>query len=139
MIRQAPKTSRQLDAEIEQIDRENRREGQRSRAAAWKPAPRAEAAIPDPGLVITANRLLEAARHAHKDYWVGKRKVFLAAIVDVEDPVAMEILDECRRAGLLSFARADLVSAMDPDLVAASEWKLGGQSRGPTYHFIEVD
>jgi hypothetical protein len=42
---------------------------------------------------------------------------------------------QLRRAGLLRFARADLVAAMDPELVAASEWRLNGA----TAHFLIVE
>lgn len=88
----------------------------------------------DPGLRLSAERLLGTARCAHRDYRFGDRKVFLAAIVDVTDADAMAIVDDCRRAGLLTFARADLVAAMDPELVEASEWRLDGT----TYHFLVV-
>lgn len=90
--------------------------------------------VTDPGLQITADRILSCARNAHPDLWFGTRKVFLAALVDVADPDAMAILDDCRRSGLLRFARADLVAAMDPELIAASEWRLDGAS----YHFLVV-
>lgn len=85
-------------------------------------------------LALTAARLLDAARNAHKDFWFGDRKVFLAAIVDVTDSVAMSVLDDCRRAGLLTFARADFVAGMDADMVADSEWDLGPAQ----YHFLVV-
>jgi hypothetical protein len=88
----------------------------------------------DPGLRLTAERLLGTARNAHRDLRFGDRKVFLCAIVDVTDADAMAILDDCRRSQLLTFARADLVAAMAPELVAASEWTLGGA----TYHFLVV-
>jgi hypothetical protein len=88
----------------------------------------------DPGLKITADRILSTARNAHRGLWFGDRKVFLAALVDVTDADAMSTLDDCRCAGLLTFARADLVAAMDPELVEESEWQLGGA----TYHFLEV-
>ena len=88
----------------------------------------------DAGLRITAERILSTARCAHRDLWFGDRKVFLCAVVDVADPEATDILDECRLAGLLRFARADLVAAMDPELVEESQWTLGGA----TYHFLVV-
>jgi hypothetical protein len=92
----------------------------------------------DPGLKITADRILSTARNGHRDLWFGNRKVFLAAVVDITDAVAMEILEACLSAGLLTFARADLVAAMDPELVAASEWRLDGPGIQPTYHFLQV-
>jgi hypothetical protein len=68
--------------------------------------------------------------------YFGDRKVFLASIpgVDLADPEWRQLFDDLRRAGLLEFARADLVAAMDPALVAASEWRLAGA----TYHFLQV-
>ena len=88
----------------------------------------------DAGLKITAERYLSMARTAHRDFWIGDRKVFLCAVADVNNAEEMELLDECRRAGLLRFARADLVAAMDPELVEESEWNLGIA----TYHFLQV-
>jgi hypothetical protein len=68
--------------------------------------------------------------------YFGDRKVFLGSIpgVDVADPKRRQLFDDLRRAGLLEFARADLVAAMDPDLVARSEWSQGGA----TNHFLVV-
>jgi hypothetical protein len=68
--------------------------------------------------------------------YFGDRKVFLASIpgVDLTDPEWCQLLDDLRRAQLLEFTRADLVAAMDPALVAASEWRLAGA----TYHFLQV-
>jgi hypothetical protein len=63
----------------------------------------------------------------------GDRKVFLAAITDLcaEDRAGLEA---CLRAGVLRFARADFVGAMDAEIVAASEWRIDGA----TYHFLCV-
>ena len=68
--------------------------------------------------------------------YFGDRKVFLGSIpgLDVNDPEWCQLLDGLRRAGLLEFARADLVAAMDPALVARSEWNQGGA----TNHFLVV-
>lgn len=88
----------------------------------------------DTGLRLSAERALSTARNAHPDLRFGDRKVFLCAIVDVTDADAMAILDDCRRAQLLTFARADLVAAMDPELVAASEWRVDIA----TFHFLVV-
>jgi hypothetical protein len=49
-------------------------------------------------------------------------------------PSGPQLFEDLRRAGLLKFARADLVAAMDPELVATSEWRLDGT----TYHFLQV-
>ena len=88
----------------------------------------------DHGLRLAAERLLATARNAHPHLRFGDRKVFLCAIVDISDPVALEVLDDCRRAQLLTFARADLVAAMDPELVQASEWCVDIA----TFHFVVV-
>ena len=66
----------------------------------------------------------------------GDRKVFLSEVMG--GPVAkqdMSDLDALRLAGLLVFARADLVAAMDSGLVAASEWR---HPTGATFHFLVV-
>lgn len=78
----------------------------------------------DLGLRLTAERVLSIARNAHRDLRFGDRKVILCAVVDVTDADAMAILDGCRRAQLLTFARAELVAAMAPELVEASEWRV---------------
>lgn len=67
----------------------------------------------------------------------GERKIFLSTIpgIDLGDAACRAQLDELRRSGLLRFARADLVAAMDPALVAASEWQLDGAS----YNFLVVE
>lgn len=64
----------------------------------------------------------------------GDRKVFLSTVegIDLGDPDCRWMLDELRLAQLLVFARADLVQAMDPELVAASEWRLDGAE----FHFL---
>ena len=60
--------------------------------------------------------------------YFGDRKVFLSTIpgIDLSDPECREMLETLRQTGLLDFARADLVGAMDPALVAASEWVEAG-------------
>jgi hypothetical protein len=62
--------------------------------------------------------------------------VFLGSIpsIDLADPECRGWLDDLRRTGRVTFARAGLVAAMDSSLVAASEWQLGGA----TYHFLQV-
>ncbi len=64
----------------------------------------------------------------------GPRKVFLGTIpgLDLQDAAGMADLATLLRCGLLSFARADLVGAMDPELVEASEWRLDIS----TFHFL---
>ncbi|HEY6175218.1 MAG TPA: hypothetical protein VIX73_12260, partial [Kofleriaceae bacterium] len=72
----------------------------------------------------------------------GDRKVFVSAVWDVlhRDPRWADLalaefktrLVAAHRAGELALARADLVAAMDPGLVAASEIAADGAS----FHFI---
>jgi len=83
-------------------------------------------------LVATALRR-DAVQHGVK---FGDRKVFLGSIpsIDLADPDCRAWLDDLRRTGRVAFARADLVAAMDPALVATSEWRLAGA----TYHFLQV-
>ena len=85
-------------------------------------------------LGILASNLVADARNCGTFF--GDRKVFLSTVpgVDVRDLEWRALLDELRRAGLLIFARADLVAAMDPALVAASEWNMDGA----TAHFLVV-
>jgi hypothetical protein len=76
------------------------------------------------------------------DGWFGDRKVFVSAVWDQlrKDPQWVELglagfkaqLLAAHRAGELSLARADLVAAMDPALVAASEIIADGAS----FHFL---
>lgn len=85
-------------------------------------------------LGILARNLVADARSGGTFF--GDRKVLLSTIpgVDVRDPEWRSLLDDLRRAGLLTFARADLVAAMNTELVEASEWKLDGA----TLHFLVV-
>lgn len=85
-------------------------------------------------LGILASNLVADARSCGTFF--GDRKVFLSTIpgVDVRDPEWRSLLEQCRRAGLLTFARADLVAAMDAALVTASEWDMDGA----TAHFLVV-
>ena len=65
----------------------------------------------------------------------GPRKVFLSEVLGPVAAQDMADVERLRRAGLVMCARADLVSAMDPALVAASEWRLDGA----TFHFLVVE
>ena len=65
----------------------------------------------------------------------GPRKVFLSSIVDTHDPTTRRVLLALHRDGLIKLARADLVAAMDPRLVQASEI----QTDGATFHFLVDD
>jgi hypothetical protein len=85
---------------------------------------------------------VERAARATAEGWFGDRKVFVSAVWDQlrRDPGwAPLALDDFKarlvaahRAGLLELARADLVAAMDPALVAASEITADGAS----FHFV---
>lgn len=79
--------------------------------------------------------LLQAAQE-HGTRW-GERKVYLGTIpgLDLADAECRATLTDLRRSGALCFARADLVAAMDADLVAASEWHDGVA----TYHFLVLE
>lgn len=81
-----------------------------------------------------ADSILDDARDA--GIYFGERKVFLSTIpgIDLADAECRQMLEDLLRSGALRFARADLVAAMDPALVAASEWRIDGA----TYHFLIV-
>lgn len=84
---------------------------------------------------ILADRILADARNLLcTEASFGDRKVFLSAVLGPVAGQDMTDIDRLRRAGLLTFSRADLVSAMDAELVAASEWRLDGA----TFHFLVV-
>jgi len=101
-------------------------------------APTAEVGV-DPGAPDFAGAVAAAARTA-EDGVFGDRKVFIAAVWrGLRAPWAELTLDafkqrllDAHRAGQVSLARADLVSAMDPALVAASE-AASGDAR---FHFV---
>lgn len=83
-----------------------------------------------------ASNLVEVARSfLGTDYAFGDRKVFLSALFGRVRDQDMSDIEGLRRAGLITCARADLVSAMDETLVDDSQWDLGGA----TMHFIVVE
>jgi hypothetical protein len=96
---------------------------------------------PFPAPPSFANEVLRAAGAVH-DGRFGDRKVFVSALWHElrNDPRWSALtLDELKarlvaahRAGELTLARADLVAAMDPELVAASEITADGAS----FHFL---
>lgn len=100
--------------------------------------PRPAAAEPPRSLVAD----VQAAAAAARDGVFGPRKVFISAIWDAlrASPAWAALgldelkarLVEAHRRGELVLARADLVAAMDPALVAASETR----TDGATYHFV---
>jgi hypothetical protein len=87
--------------------------------------------------------VLAIARAAHGDAVFGDRKVFISRIWDAlrREPAWASLalhdfkqrLVAAHRAQQLVLARADLVSAMDPALVEASETRTDGAS----FHFVE--
>jgi hypothetical protein len=91
-----------------------------------------------------ADAVLRAARAATSGRF-GDRKVFVSAVWHElhKDPAWSQLaLDELKpllaaahRAGQLVLARADLVAAMDPELVACSEIA----SDGARFHFVVVE
>lgn len=86
-------------------------------------------------LRILADRIiLDADAHGTR---FGDRKVFLSTIpgIDIADPEWRQLLLDLSLAGLIQLSRADLVAAMDPALVAASEWRLDGIT---TWHFLTL-
>lgn len=85
---------------------------------------------------IMANQVNEEARALlGTELAFGDRKVFLCGVFGRIAGQDMATARELMAAGLVRFARADLVSVMDPRLVADSEWDLGGA----TVHFVVVD
>jgi len=118
-----------------------------ARTPAAESAPRgAEAAEPAEPAAITAPRAFAAevkiAARSARDGLFGDRKVFISSVWDDlrrKPSWSSLTLDEFKdrlvrahRAGDLVLARADLVSAMNPELVAASETLADGAS----FHFI---
>ena len=82
-----------------------------------------------------ADRILERGRSLlGTPASFGDRKVFLSALFGPIRSRDMSDVEALVRAGLLRVARADLVSAMDPRLVADSEWDRGGTRA----HFLVV-
>jgi hypothetical protein len=108
------------------------------------PRPDADDGGRDEGGGSFARDVLSAAG-ATRDGWFGDRKVFVSSVwhqlrrdprwsaVTLDDFKAR--LVAAHRAGELALARADLVAAMDPELVAASEITADGAS----FHFILKD
>lgn len=104
-----------------------------------------EPIAPDPGHEVLA-RLVGKVRAASEGTGVrrfGTDKVFIGsvwqALATDPDVVALgqarfkALLAEAHRLGLLVLCRADLVAAMDPEDVSASET----QHQNATYHFIQ--
>jgi hypothetical protein len=105
--------------------------------------PPSESVSPGPATLPPsfAADVLAAAGQA-QDGWFGDRKVFVSAVwreLRNHPRWSALTLDDCKqrlvaahRAGALVLARADLVAAMDPELVGASEITTDGAS----FHFV---
>lgn len=97
----------------------------------------------DNALATFANQVNRLARHADAVKF-GARKVFLCSILETWHTVARATcptrpmffaqLAAAHRAGLVTLCRADLIAAMDPELVKWSEMSAGNA----TFHFVEV-
>lgn len=109
-----------------------------------EPAPVEIASLP-PSAEVAAPSLIDAVRsaaHGARDGVFGDRKVFISSVWQAlrEQPPWMALALDDFKAQLVAahrnrelvLARADLVAAMDPALVAASET----QTDGATFHFI---
>lgn len=89
-----------------------------------------------------ADRVLKVAARC-RDGWFGSQKLFIAPLwtqfrkahPEIEETEFRNKLLEAHRQGLLRLARADLIPAMDPELVAASEL----QYWGAAFHFLSLD
>jgi hypothetical protein len=109
--------------------------------AAAQPA-RLDPASLDPAFVQRAVGKIERAAREPKARRFGPDKVFIASVWEslARDPELRplgeagfkHLLVEAHRRGLLALSRADMVAAMDPEDVAASETR----HLSATYHFI---
>jgi MoxR-like ATPase len=108
--------------------------------AAFEPPP------PRPATASTLEHVVEKVRRASAGAGVrryGPEKVFIASVWEVlagDAEIAAlgeqgfkDVLAEAHRRGLVTLSRADLVAAMDPRDVAASEIR----QHNATYHFIQ--
>lgn len=105
-------------------------------------APAAPPALDRENLEAFAKAIVTAARTSQTG-WFGDNKVFLSHAIQayrrvwgpIKDVDAKRWLLEANGAGLLELARADLVEAMDPRDVAASETAIGDLAR---FHLLVV-
>lgn len=105
------------------------------------PAPAPRGTTSGPSLAEFAEAVVAVARVSPARY--SPRDVFISGVWREMQPILRwseaefkAALVEAHRAGLLRLARADLVAAMDPREVAASETRYGNFA---TFHFVEVD
>lgn len=105
------------------------------RACAVRPPKATAAPVPRIGMHEAVH---EAMKKAHR---FGESKVFISSVwTQLEERAVMwgtlaafkAWLVEENRSGMVRLARADLVSAMDPEMVSASEV----EERGASWHFI---
>lgn len=100
--------------------------------------------FPATNLIEFAGTVLDLARTSPTG-WFGENKVFVSHVWnrfrDAKSTNGVTRADfdrwlvECNRQGLLALSRADLVSAMNPEDVEASEIRLPNSS----FHFIRTD
>jgi hypothetical protein len=116
--------------------------GEQPPSAAEPPAPPPEAPASRPSTARGfAEQVLETARALPAGHRFGPDKVFIAHVWRALQPAWRDresfnaALLEANRARRLSLSRADLVSAMDPRVVAESEVR----APGARFHFVVVD
>lgn len=98
-----------------------------------------EPVIPEVDLPTFAKTVLDVARAA-KTGRFGDNKVFISEVhrlfpQEMDLDTFKEWLLKAQRAGLVPLSRADLVEAMDPELVARSELPY----LGATFHFVRLE
>jgi hypothetical protein len=86
-----------------------------------------------------AAQCVELARNAHSDYRFSDRKIFIACLLGMnstpeQDLAFKDELVRLHRIGALVLARADLVAAMDAEMVALSEIVADGAE----FHFLVI-
>ncbi|MET0403756.1 MAG: hypothetical protein ABW123_15205 [Cystobacter sp.] len=116
--------------------------GQDAPAPVTPPSPAAPAPAPRQGTTPAfAEQVLATARALPADHRFGPDKVFIAHVWRALQPTWADreafnaALLEANRSRRLSLSRADLVSAMDPSVVAESEVR----ASGARFHFVVVD
>lgn len=129
---------RNVNQELDQfLDRHGYHHSRRKAPGAKKPGP-APAAPPPRPRVDPVELVLHTAEEMEDAGRFGQ-KVFIAAIWDkIGGDLGMSLPDfkrwllEQNRQGKIILARADMVGAMDPQMVQRSEF----QDRGATFHFV---
>jgi hypothetical protein len=126
--------NQELDRFLDGHGYHHSRRKQKSSPLAVAPVPVLPKLPEDPVALVVST-----AEQMEKPGRFGYDKVFIAAIWDkIGSSLGMSLpefkrwLIEQNRRRVLSLARADLVGAMDPQMVARSEI----QDRGATFHFV---